>query len=222
MLTFHDLMTLLLAFFILVLSFSALPPEKASLAAASAVSALGAERLGGNLVERFFAPLARPYRDRDIEAEKARREGDRLRGVMRDRQAVVAVALASVPGSQIDAAAGGFAVRMPMAALFAGESFRPEASPKAVLDRLAEVSRTGGGQVAVEIQDAGPESRDTGAAGRERLIIRSDAVARYLNGTGGIPAERIFVSWTGASGAGGDRRNGTPGGEIRLGVAFTQ
>ncbi len=222
MLTFTDLMTLLLAFFILVLSFSALRPEKASLAAASAVSALGAERLGGNLVEQFFAPLARPYRDRDIEAEKARREGDRPRGVMRDRQAAVASVLASVPGSGIDAAAGGFAVRLPAAALFSGDSFRPESSPKAVLDRLAEVSRTGGAQVSVEVRDAGPETGETGAASRDRLIVRSDAVARYLNGTGGIPAERIFVSWTGASGAGGDRRNGTPGGEIRLGVAFTQ
>jgi hypothetical protein len=222
MVTFNDLMTLLLTFLILILTFSALQPEKASQAAASAVSALGAVRLGGNMAKRIFPPIVRPYLDRDIAAEKARRSSGRRDGTVRDRRDAVAAALAAVPGSRIDAVPGGFALYLPWDSLLAGESLRLGSSAVAVLDRLAFVSRGGGAQISITLPG---ERRVTGVAGvgdLERAILRSDVVARYLSEAGGVPAERISISGTRLSGGGPDRGSGPPAGEIRLGVAFSE
>ncbi len=216
MLTFNDLMTLLLTFFILLLAFSTLQPQKASQAAASAVSALGAERTGGNALEWFI----RPFVDRDIEAQKSLKGATRPGDIIRDRQAVVASALAALPGARLDAAAGGFTVHLPSAGLFEGESLKPGPAVKAVLDRLAAVSRGGGARVVVT---AGEEIRGPGESGGERRsqsILRSDAVARYLYDAGGIPMERISIAWAGTPGGETDRRPDPAAGGIRLAVAF--
>jgi chemotaxis protein MotB len=220
MLTFNDLMTLLLTFFVLLLAFSTLQPEKASRAAASAVSALGAERMGGNAVERFLLPIVRPYPDRDVEEQRSRKNSGRPGDIVRDRQAVVAASLASVPGARIDAATGGFTVHLPQPGLFEGESLRPGPALRAVLDQLAAVSRGGGARITLT---AGEEHRGPGDAGkmeREQSILRSDAVARYLNETGGIPVEKISIAWAGTPDEGTARRSGPAVGGIRLAVAF--
>ncbi|MGV8078682.1 MAG: flagellar motor protein MotB [Syntrophales bacterium] len=216
MLTFSDLMMLLLVFFVLLLAFSTLQPEKASRAAASTVSALGAERMGGNALEWFI----RPYTDRDIEEQKARKSAGRPGHIIRDRQAAVAAVLASVPGARIAAAAGGFVVHLPDSGLFQGESLRPDPALKAVLLQLTAIARGGGAGITVT---AHGEPQDRGEAlkgNRERSILRADAVARHLNETGGIPTERISIAWTGTPGAGTDRRPDPNAGEVRLAIAF--
>ncbi|NPU84729.1 MAG: hypothetical protein HPY65_09600 [Syntrophaceae bacterium] len=220
MVTFNDLMTLLLTFFILLLTFSTLQPEKASRAAASAVSALGAERMGGNAVERFFLPFIRPHVDRDIEEQKARKSSDRPGGIVRDRQAAVAAALASVPGSRIAAATGGFVVHLPLSGLFEGEALRPGETSRAVLDQLAAVSRGGGAWITVAANGEQSRPGEAGRRDREQSILRSDAVARYLNETGGIPVEKISVAWAETPGEGTGRLPGPTGVGIRLAVAF--
>lgn len=218
MLTFNDLMMLLLTFFVLLLAFSTLQPQKASQAAASAVSALGAERMGGNALEWFI----RPFVDRDIEAHKSRQGATRPGDIVRDRQAVVAQALATIPGARLDAAVGGFAARLPLPGLFEGDTLRLGPVLKGVLDRLADVSRGGGARVVVAVAAVhemnGPE--ESRGERRRRSILRSDAVARYLHEAGGVPAERISVGWVRTPGGETDRQPDPAAGEIRLDVAF--
>ncbi len=74
LLTFNDLVTLLLTFFVLILSMSMMDPGKLTEATAAARNTFGRARVSPAAGPRF-EPFALPTRDRDIEREKTKKKG---------------------------------------------------------------------------------------------------------------------------------------------------
>ncbi len=186
--TFGDLMSLLLTFFVLLLSFSTISEEQFNQAMASLQQALGVLRLQDGVISPIPRPPRRTQESASDAARKLRRE---LQVMGMEKQVKI----------EFDAV-GGIKISLPNAVLFdmGSTELKPESFP--VMQNVAEVLR--------DMPDAFIEVRghtdniptSAGSIYRDNMqlsFFRADAVARRLFEVGGVPKEQFEITALGSN-----------------------
>lgn len=189
--TFADLMSLLLCFFVLLLSFSRLDNERFKELAGSLREAFGVQReipafdlpRGLDLISREFSPT--------FNAEIV----ERLRATVRRFD--------NAAGEGVNVKKDGRGIRITMDGelLFASVRSDLREDGKALLLALAPLIREVGGDVHIEGHTDNRPFRDRGQADRnwELSYARALAVLRVLEDAGGLPVERLVPIGRGPS-----------------------
>ncbi|MFM1918543.1 MAG: hypothetical protein RLZZ303_177 [Candidatus Hydrogenedentota bacterium] len=186
--TFSDLMSLLLTFFVLLLSFSTIQEEEFNEAMMSLQGALGILPQFSSVV----SPMQRNQRRQQDESERAARQLKRMLQVKGlERQVKI----------EYDAK-GGIKISLPNAILFPPGSAVLSADAYALLDDVAEVLAQMP-ETFIEVRghtDATPLTATTQFRDNYDLsYFRSHAVAERLRSGGGIPEEQFEIIACGPS-----------------------
>jgi chemotaxis protein MotB len=174
LLTFNDLLTLVLTFFVLVLALSRMDAAQMREASHSMRMALTA----APGVERFFAPfIVGLIRDREIAAERDKRRNVGEEALMQ--------AARKIEGSEVRAADGGMIVVIADDGFFhRGQKDMAEGA-QAQLAPLCEALRKTSGSIRVETYAA------EGTGSWDLSIGRAMSVVHYLTKVGGIAPGRL-------------------------------
>lgn len=198
--TFGDLMSLLLTFFVLLLSFSNMDDQKFKELAGSLSEAFGVQRAvpvfdlprGMDMIARDFNQefsdvIVRELKEtvKQFESEEAERgEGEEGKG--------------AAPAVEIDRDARGLVIRMSDAVLFESGADRLLPKGRRLLARLAPTLRRLGGEILVEGHtDDRPFRRGGegfGDGNWELSYRRGLAVAAFLRKPGGIPIDHLAIT----------------------------
>lgn len=179
--TFNDLVTLLLTFFVLVLTMSSLDVAKVKEMSRSIIGAMGRLEAGSASEFRIFEPFVAPMgrmslslvRKKETLADKLGRAGD----------------------FEIRVTEGEILVTMDEKLFF--ETGRAEIRDEgaAVLDKLAVIMKETGGDIRVAGHtDDVPISTAIYPTNWELSVVRATGVVRYLVSSGGISPERLSAS----------------------------
>jgi chemotaxis protein MotB len=197
-LTFNDLITLLLTFFVLLLAMSQVDAGKMR-----AISIAVRESFGIPVAVQgtsdFFEPFVFRLQDRDIEDEKAKKIASQSlgsedgRGMTSGEKAVLVRSFSKLEGMDVKDVPGGVSVSTAASSYFSAgsEEFHPRG--RGLLAAISDILQAGNAEVRVE-SSAGEAGRHGNLRGRkgELSLVRAVNVAEYLISRN-IAPERISV-----------------------------
>lgn len=184
--TFADLATLLMTFFVLLLSFSQLDPVRYGAAVASVRARLGASEAEQATALEALIPLPVAEAETARRRERVARAVQHLEGRIADAKTAGQV--------EIESGDDGFVMRVAGDVLF--EAGAAELRPAALLllHEVAALARSGPWDVAIEghTDDAPPPERF--ASNWELSAARAISVLRHFTAAERVPAERLAVA----------------------------
>ena len=193
LLTFNDMVTLLFAFFVLIISMSRIEPAKTGGMAGSVRKVLGMQESPNERQARVIIPFALPIREEDIERVK---QGEKTSsGKLLDRKTGLYQSLKRLKGFTVLTTVDGFSLTMEEPLLFAAGSAVVLPAGHHKLKSLAEVLQ----RTDVNIRVEGYAGDLTGAPGNipskwELSMARAIAIVKYFAGTGGVRPERLSAA----------------------------
>ncbi len=201
LITFNDLMTLVLTFFVLLLAFSAMKPDFVVQAANSFRNTVAGGITTGGGVMMVFQPFVKPFSDPDIEMEKRKRalikEEETLRSIKTNLMNIRGIAF----GSLTAAPPQGLKLSLPPALLFESQGHGLSVQGREILTHISAALKGEAIFVHVELQDAATFLSGALLTAETESLLRTAAVARYLSSLGDVDASRITV--------GADRKKGS-------------
>ncbi|HOG16750.1 MAG TPA: flagellar motor protein MotB [Syntrophales bacterium] len=200
MLTFNDLVTLLLAFFVLVLSMSMVDQGKLTEATAAARNTFGGAK-GSPAAGPRFEPFALPTLDRDIAREKAKKKGSagavngRLPGGLDDERTRMMAALNDLQGIGTKVLPEGLSICLEERLLFSPGSAEIRRKDDPSLAAVIAALRRSDVLIRVE-GHAGAAAEEDGARefGWTLSTARALSGVELLIGEGGISPERLSAA----------------------------
>ncbi len=211
LLTFNDMMTLLFAFFVLIISMSHQEAGKIRGVAGSVRKVVGMEEAPGEGKQGSIKPFDLSLLDRDI--ERARRaEGVRpLSGNALAGRAVLSRPLQNLEGVEIIPLNNGFSLSFAEGLLFSADSAEILTKGRSLLNNLGLLLQ----RTDVSLCVAGYGDDFSGSTGKfpspwELSLARAANIVRYLLAEGGLAPERLAAAGYGAAGA-QVRDAGSPG-----------
>ncbi len=193
LITFNDLMTLVLTFFVLLLAFSVMKPDYVVQAANSFRNTVAGGITTGGGVMRVFQPFVKPFSDPDIEMEKRKRalikDEETLRRIKTNLTNIRGIAF----GSLTAVPSQGLKLSLPPALLFESEGHRLGIQGREILTHISAALKGEAIFVHVELQDAATFLSGALLSAETESLLRTATVARYLSSLGGLDASRITV-----------------------------
>jgi len=190
LLSFNDMMTLLFAFFVLIVSMSRLEESKVKGMAAAVRKVVGLENVAEG-AKTVIAPPVQPFSQADIEKAK----GESLPPRFWDRKAALRKLLLSMEGVTILERPEGLAVAVGEPLLFASGTAELSDPGRRVLESLGEVlERT---DVGIDVEghtDDLPPVRGRFPTNWELSAARAVHVAEYLAAASGVAPERLSAA----------------------------
>jgi len=191
LLTFNDMITLLLTFFVLMMSMSSMGKTQMT-AAAEAVRKIAGGEAGQTATEKSVLPS---LRDEDIERAKRQKENGASDDPLAARRSLVAVLLKDIEGMEILPTKNGLSLSMNETLLFPSGSAEIAGQGKPVLNQISEVINRADVSVCVEGHtDATPIENRQYPSNWELSLARAAVVVRWLAENGGVPPERLSAA----------------------------
>jgi len=191
--TFNDLMTLVLTFFVMLLAFSVMKPDYLIQATNSFRDALTGDVLTGGGVMRVFRPFVTSWQDPDIEMERIKRSLNRDRETLARIRAKLTRIDGIVPGCVTDGDATGLNVVLPPPALFDPKSRHLGVQGREILSLISLAMKGEAVFVHVEIDDASSFVSGALSSAAAESTLRAASIARSLCSLGDVDASRITV-----------------------------
>ena len=197
LMSFNDLLTLILAFFVMIISMSSISAHPLREASQSMMKALGLVASKESLAVRSFDPFVKSFRDEAIDREKRRQKTDdqtersQLAAGLDGRKELVRN-LSGLTGVQAQVVREGVAVTLKVETIFETGSaqIKREAYPllQSIGRRLTDIDA----RIAVEGHtDDGPVGNPQFESNWELSTLRAVCIAQYLVSEGGIAADRM-------------------------------
>ncbi len=192
--TFNDLVTLLLTFFVLILSMSMIDPGKLTEATAAARNTFKGAKASPAAAPRF-EPFALPTRDRDIEREKAKKRsgdavGSRLPGGLDDERMRMIEMLKNLQGIGTKIVPEGLSIRLEESLLFSPGSAEIQHGDDRSLAAVMTALHQSDAFIRVEGR-AGDRAGEDQRSEWALSTARSLSGVRLLIDEGGIAPERL-------------------------------
>ena len=195
LLTFNDMITLLLTFFVLIISMSQIDAAKVKGMAKSLRNAPGLpeaeERGRAGVIEPFLLPL----KDEDIEKERAKAASRPAGGGLPDKREALARSFSSLQGVKILPLEEGLSLSLEETLLFASGSAEILGKARPLLKALGEIIHNADVFVRVEGNtDDLPIMTGQFPSNWELSTARAVAVVEYLSSRGGVAPERLSAA----------------------------
>lgn len=195
LITFNDMITLLLTFFVLILAMSTLEKTKITGVAASARRVVGSQgsdvKIPGN-VPQAIAPSSQ---DKDIEQAGRQKEKEEAIDPFAGRRSAVAGMLEGLEGVKTVSAKNGLFLSLNEKFLFSSGSAEISENGLKILKTIGEVLSRADASVRVEGHtDSTPISSGKYPSNWELSTARAARVVRWLEERGGIAPERLSAA----------------------------
>ncbi|MFH1079079.1 MAG: flagellar motor protein MotB, partial [Pseudomonadota bacterium] len=186
LLTFNDLITLLLTFFVLLLAMSQVDAEKMQAISTAAREGFGITAVPqgmSGVVEPFVVPL----QDRDIEAEKVKKAArqslrrDAGTGIPSGEKAILVRSFTKIEGLEVKDVPEGLSVSAAASSFFPGRSEEIHAQGRRLLDKISDTLQ--GSNMEIRIESSVGEARRGGNVQGENgglPIFRAVNIAEYF------------------------------------------
>jgi chemotaxis protein MotB len=195
LMTFNDMLTLLLTFFVLIISMSPLEADKVKGVAEAARKALGLTEARERTKKGVIEPFLLPIRDEDIEKERAKAVSRPAGGVLPDKREALARSLSRLKGVKILPLEEGSSLSLEETMLFSSSSAEilGEASP--LLEELGKIINNADVFVRVEGNtDDLPVMTGQFPSNWELSMARAVNVVKYLISMGDVAPERLSAA----------------------------
>jgi chemotaxis protein MotB len=192
LLTFSDMITLLLTFFVLILSMSNIETSKVKGVAGSVIKVLGMnpemEGKRTNVIESVIPSLC----DEDIESERIRKDKKNVSGAFTDRRETFSKAIENLGGQKIVPHRNGFSLSLNEQLMFFPGSAEISIKGRNTLYSLGEILKRSDVSIRVEGNtDNIPISKGKYQSNWELSLARAVNVVKYMISDGGIAPERL-------------------------------
>lgn len=186
LLTFNDLITLLLTFFVLLLAMSQVDAGKMQ-----AISIAVRESFGTSVAVHgtsdFIEPFVFPLQDRDIESEKAKKiarqplEREDGMGMTSEEKAVLVRSFSKVEGMDVKDVPEGLSVSAAASSYFSAGSEELHPRGRGLLAAISDILQAGNTEIRVE-SHAGEASRHGNLRGEkgDLSVVRAVNVVEYI------------------------------------------
>lgn len=192
LLTFNDMMTLLFAFFVLIISMSRLDATKVQGVAASARKVIGAAEVPKGSKINVIEPVVSSLRD---DRERAQVSGQYVPGGLADRKKALQQSLLLVEGVTVLPRKDGLAVMMSEPLLFTPGSAELIGKGQQVLKSLGEILQRTDVEIRVEGHtDDLPLTQGKYPSNWELSLARAVNAVKYLALQGGVAPERLSAA----------------------------
>jgi len=189
--TFNDLMTLVLTFFVLLLAFSAMKPDYLVQATNSFRNTLGGGVTAGGGVMRVFQPFVQPLQDPDIEMEKSKRALGKDRETLARIKAKLMSDRGVVTGAVVPGSITALRLALPTETLFDPQSHELSARGREIVTLVSAALKGEAVFVHVAIDDASSFVSGALLSAATESTVRTASLARYLSSLGDVDAARI-------------------------------
>lgn len=195
LLTFNDMITLLLAFFVLIISMSSIEAAKVKGVAEAARKVLGIKPEQEGNKRGVIESVIPSLRDADIERERTKKGSKQVTGAFVDRRVAMSKALENLEGLKIVPLNNGFSLSMNEQILFSPGSSEISIKGHDALKALGEILQKSDVLIRVEGNtDNLPISTGKFPSNWELSLARAVDVVKYLASEGKISPERLSAA----------------------------
>lgn len=190
LLTFNDMITLLLTFFVLMISMSSMETRKVTSASEAVCEIAGGK--SGRTIKKSVVPS---LYDEDIARAKRQKENGASEDPLAARRSLLAVLLKDIEGIEILPTKDGLSVSMNETLLFPSGSAVISSQGKQALHQISEVINRADVSVCVEGHtDATPIDSRQYPSNWELSLARAACVVRWLAENGAVSPERLSAA----------------------------
>ncbi len=195
LMSFNDMITLLLAFFVLIISMSHLEASKVKNVGDAARKVLGMTETKEGAKKGVIEPFMHPILDTDIQIEKGKTSGLRRAGGVLDKRETLIRSLSRLKEIKTASLKGGISLSLGEQQLFTPGSAEILMETRPLLKSLGEILCNTDVLIRVEGNaDDLPVATDRFPSNWELSTARAVSVVNYLSSQGGISPKRLSAA----------------------------
>jgi len=191
LLTFNDMMTLVFTFFVMILSFSSIQSSDILLATDSFSRTLSPGNTEG-FFRSIISPVVSPYRDRDIEIEKKKKD---IKNLDEGKAGKLKLTMLAIIGGEkqvtIDQIRNDITVNMEEATLFKPDTYLLHNHGEQILASIADKIRDDKVNIRIECFDKNVLNGGVSQASVNMSMLRAGIITRYLIDQGRLQPQRL-------------------------------